>query len=326
MQEVYKNIYLKELALPNNPLRSLNFYIVKGEDRSMIIDTGFNLEETKQEILDVFRELDLKPENTILFLTHLHSDHTGLAAYFQDMGLEIYMSEKDGTLMNNSVAQDNPRWEHIVEFGRLQGLHVDQLEIGDHPGFKFRPSAPIQFTNAVPGEFLSVGEYNFEIVDLKGHTPGIVGLYERDHKILFCGDHILGKITPNITFWGFEYGDILGTYLESLARTYDMDIDHLFSSHRFLVEDHRKRIEELYAHHEHRLDEARDILKRADRTTVRDVARQLQWDIRSRGWDDFPASQKWFAVGEAHSHLEHLRAIGDAEMEEEDGILYYKSV
>ena len=137
MQEVYKNIYLKELTLPNNPLRSLNFYIVKGEDRSMIIDTGFNLEETKQEILDVFRELDLKPENTILFLTHLHSDHTGLAAYFQDMGLEIYMSEKDGTLMNNSVAQDNPRWEHIVEFGRLQGLHVDQLEIGDHPGFKF---------------------------------------------------------------------------------------------------------------------------------------------------------------------------------------------
>lgn len=326
MQEVYKNIYLKELPLPNNPLKNLNFYIVKGDDRSMVIDTGFNREDTKQEIMEVFRELDLKPETTILFLTHLHSDHTGLASFFEEMGVEIYMSDMDGTLLNNSVADDNPRWEHILEFGRLQGLHVDQLEIADHPGFKYRPAAPIEFTSAVPGETIRIGEYNFEIVDLKGHTPGIVGLYEPDHKILFCGDHILARITPNITFWGFDYGDILGTYLESLRRTYDMDIEHLFSSHRYLVEDHRKRIEELYAHHDERLDEARDILTRADRTTVRDVARQLQWDIRSRGWDDFPASQKWFAVGEAHAHLEHLRAIGDADMIEEDGILYYRSV
>jgi hypothetical protein len=27
MKEVYKNIYLEELPLPNNPLKYLNFYI-----------------------------------------------------------------------------------------------------------------------------------------------------------------------------------------------------------------------------------------------------------------------------------------------------------
>ncbi len=176
---------------------------------------------------------------------------------------------------------------------------------------------------AIPGEYIQVGEYNFEIIDLKGHTPGIVGLYDKEHKLLFCGDHILGKITPNITFWGFQYGDMLGTYLKSLDLVYNMDIDYLFSSHRFLVEDHRERVKELYQHHEKRLDEARHILRKCGRATVRTVTKQLQWDIKSKSWDDFPASQKWFAAGEAHAHLEHLRALGELVMEEENGVLYY---
>ncbi|MFA7660952.1 MAG: MBL fold metallo-hydrolase [Anaerovoracaceae bacterium] len=323
MREVYRNIYLKELSLPNNPLKHLNFYIIKGPEKSMIIDTGFNREDTKADVLSVFEQLNLKPEKTILFLTHLHSDHTGLASYLEGMGLTVYASKMDGDLLNGSVEKDDPMWQNTVQHGNWQGLAEDQLVIEDHPGFKFRPTAHINYTSALPGEFIPVGEYNFEIIDLKGHTPGIVGLYEREHKILFCGDHILGKITPNITFWGFQYGDILGTYLDSLDRVYKMDIDFLFSSHRFLVDDHRKRIKELYDHHNKRLDEAREALKKTAKSTVRTVTKQMHWDINSKSWDDFPKAQKWFAAGEAHAHLEHLRALGEVTMEEENGVLYY---
>lgn len=323
MREVYKNIYLEELPLPNNPLKYLNFYIIKGQEKSMIIDTGFNREDTKEDIMKTFKELNLKPENTILFLTHLHSDHTGLATYLEEMGLTIYASKMDGDLLNNSVKKSDSMWQDTIQQGIWQGLEEDKLDIEDHPGFKFRPTAHINFISAIPGECIQIGEYNFEIIDLKGHTPGIVGLYEKEHKILFCGDHILGKITPNITFWGFQYGDILGTYLESLDHAYNMDIDYLFSSHRFLVDNHRGRIEELYAHHARRLDEAREALRKSGRSTVRTVTKQLHWDIKSKNWDHFPKSQKWFAAGEAHAHLEHLRALGEITMEEEDGVLYY---
>lgn len=323
MKEVYKNIYLAELPLPNNPLKYLNFYIIKDQGKSMIIDTGFNREDTKEDIMKIFKELNLKPENTILFLTHLHSDHTGLATYLEEMGLTIYASKIDGDLLNNSVEKLDSMWQDTIQQGVWQGLEEDQLDIEDHPGFKFRPTAHINFIHAIPGEYIQIGEYNFEIVDLKGHTPGIVGLYEKEHKILFCGDHILGKITPNITFWGFQYGDILGTYLESLDHVYNMDVDYLFSSHRFLVDNHRERIEELYDHHDKRLDEARKALRKSGKSTVRTVTKQLQWDIKSKNWDEFPKAQKWFAAGEAHAHLEHLRALGEVTMEEENGVLYY---
>lgn len=325
MKEVYKNIYLSELALPNNPLKYLNLYIIKGEDKSMVIDTGFNREDTKSDMLKVFEELDLVPEKTILFLTHLHSDHTGLASFFEKMGLTVYISKMDGDILNASVERE-PIWDREIEFSILQGMEEDKLDLEGHPGFEFRPTSKIDFVPAVPGEYIKIGDYNFEIIDLKGHTPGIVGLYEKEHKILFCGDHILGKITPNITFWGFEYGDVLGTYLDSLDLVYNMEIDHLFSSHRFLVEDHRARIEELYKHHEKRLDEARRTLRTYGKSTVRTVTKNLHWDIRSKSWDDFPKSQKWFAAGEAHAHLERLRALGEVRMEEIDGVLYYSMV
>ncbi len=326
MEKVHSSIYLKELALPNSPLKYLNLFIIRGDSESIIIDTGFNMEETREEMDRVFAELNLKPENTILFLTHLHSDHTGLASYLEEKGVKVFISRTDGEILNNSVSIDDTAWLETVEHGKLQGLEADRLSLQDNPGFKYRPTGHINYIPAVPGQFFRIGNYDFEVVDLKGHTLGILGLYEKKHKILFCGDHILGKISPNITFWGFEYGDILGTYLESLERVYHMDIDYLFSSHRALVKDHRERIDQLKTHHRQRLNEARQALATAQRATVREVTKQLHWDIRSKSWDDFPASQKWFAAGEAHAHLEHLRAKGEARMEIVRGVCYYSLI
>ena len=323
MKELYKNIFMEELPLPNNPLKYLNLYIVKGDNVSMMVDTGFNREDTKENIERVFKELNLKYENTILYLTHLHSDHAGLASHFQEKGMEVYMSKMDGDLLNTSIHKSQSMWVDTVEHSIWQGLKEDELDIEDHPGYKFRPLKHVDYKEAVIGETIKVGEYTFEIIDLKGHTPGITGLYEREHKILFCGDHILGKITPNITFWGTQYGDSLGNYFKNLDKVYDMEIDHLFSSHRFLVEDHRVRIDELKLHHKKRLDEAVNTLKKHDRATVRQVAKEMHWEISSKNWDNFPKAQKWFAAGEAHAHLEHLRAIGEAKVEEKDGIWYY---
>lgn len=325
IKEVYKNIYLAELSLPRNPLKYLNVYVIKGQDRSMIIDTGFNDDETKTEMANLMEELELKPEKTILYLTHLHSDHTGLASYLQAKGMEVLISRTDGEMLNNSVSLEDVEWQNTIRQGMLQGMKEEGLEIENHPGYKFRPTERIDYTPAIPGDHIEIGDYDFEIVDLKGHTPGITGLYEARYKILFCGDHILGKITPNITFWGFEYGDMLGTYLASLNYVYNMEVDHLFSSHRQLVDDHRARILELYNHHERRLEEAREALRKTGKVTVVEVARQLHWDIRSRSWEEFPKAQKWFAAGEAHAHLEHLRALGQANMEEVNGVLYYSA-
>ena len=45
IEEIVANMYRTEIPLHGSPLQSLNSYIVKGEDRFLIIDTGFNRKE-----------------------------------------------------------------------------------------------------------------------------------------------------------------------------------------------------------------------------------------------------------------------------------------
>ena len=154
----------------------------------------------------------------------------------------------------------------------------------------------------------------------------MVGLLDRSKKILFCGDHILGKITPNITYWADEYGDSLGIYLKNIEKIKDFDIKYLFSSHRFLIDDVNGRIDELICHHEERLNDTLDIVKSLKRASTRDIAKSMSWDIRAKDWSDFPESQKWFAVGEAAAHLKHLVAEGKIREELDSNGIYYYSI
>lgn len=324
MPEVYENIYLNEIPLPNNPLKSINNYIVKGDEFDLMVDTAFNLPLCVESMDRILEELDVDPRRLKLFLTHLHSDHSGLASALAERGATILMGEIDARLVSEMCEEDSVHWRKLIENAHLQGLDEDHLSIQDHPGFRFRPRSPIKAQITKEGDIIEVGEFRFEVIDLHGHTPGMQGLYEREKKILFCGDHILGKITPNITFWSFEVGDSLGTYFEHLEKVRALPIEHLFSAHRFLVEDVPARIDTLYAHHAERLKETVDCLRTHGPSTVRTVTRNLSWDIRSKSWEDFPKSQKWFASGEAMAHLEHLVAKGEVVRDlRHDGVLLY---
>ena len=70
------------------------------------------------------------------------------------------------------------------------------------------------------------------------------------------------------------------------------------------------RIDALLAHHRRRAGEALRAVRRLPGSTAYDLAGRLTWDIRAKDWDHFPLTQKWFAVGEALSHLEYLEELG----------------
>lgn len=330
MSEIKKltdGVYLKIIPLKGNPLKSINIYMVKSDDEAMIIDTGFNTDEIRSEMLSYIRDMEINLSKTKLFLTHLHSDHTGLASWFhEELGVKIYMGEVDYNMMSDMADENSPRWVDIMKTTHLQGLDADNLKIDEHPGFKYRPRKEFPHIAVNPGDVLNVGDFNFIAQNFSGHTPGMIGLYEKDKKILFCGDHLLKKITPNITFWNFEVDDSLGTYLNNIEKVKDLDVEHLYSSHRELITDICGRIEELKLHHKNRIDEALKTLERNGECSVRDIAENMSWDISTKDFNKFPNSQKFFAAGEAHAHLEYLRGKGLADFRKDaNGVLkYYK--
>ena len=94
---IYSNpeIYRINVPLTGNPLKNLNCYVIKDGGESAVIDTGFRMEECRRALMDGLHEIGVSPEHTKLLITHLHSDHIGLAASFDYPDTTIYMGETE---------------------------------------------------------------------------------------------------------------------------------------------------------------------------------------------------------------------------------------
>lgn len=317
LTKVAENVYKKTVPLPNNPLREINAYLITGE-KNLLIDTGFNRPECEEALQSAFRELGI--EKTDVFITHLHSDHCGLIGRF-DKGT-LYAGETDGELINFEAG--NLYWRMLddlfIKYGFPKADFGRNTDI--HPGRKYCHDVRVDFTYVKEGDVLHYGGYHLQAVATPGHTPGHMCLYDAEKKILFCGDHILGTITPNICI-ELCTENPLGEYLESLKKVRELDVRLLLTAHGTPVEDMYARIEELLRHHEERLEEVLRILG-GEWKTAYTVAQDMTWEIDCKNWDEFPAPQKWFATGEAVSHLQYLYALGRVRREEQNGIYRYK--
>ena len=322
LTKIAENIYKKVVPLPNNPLREINAYIITGQkpgDKSLLIDTGFNRPECEEALHSAFDEL--KIDKVDVFITHLHSDHCGLVPKFAKKDSIIYSGETDGELMNFEAG--NLYWaildDLFIKFGFPKAEFGRNTDI--HPGRKYVHDSKINFTYVDEDDILEYGGYRLSPVLTPGHTPGHMGLYDKEKKIYFCGDHILGTITPNITI---ELGadNPLKDYLDSLAKVEKLGVDLLLTAHGTPVEDMHARIKELFKHHEERLAEAESILG-SEWKTPYEVARDMTWEIDCRNWDEFPAPQKWFATGEAISHLQYMYYSGRILRDEINDIYHY---
>lgn len=319
LEKLAENIYVKQVPLPDNPLRYINVYIITGE-RNLVIDTGFNRPECEAAFQEAFDELGISSAD--LFITHLHSDHCGLAWKFDNDDSVVYASETDGELINFETG--SYYWKILddlfVSYGFPPADFGRNTDI--HPGRQYALDRRINFKYVNDGDVLEYGGYKLTCIHTPGHTPGHMCLYDRENRRLFSGDHILGLITSNITI---EIGadNPLDDYRKSLERIRNLEVEHMMTTHGLPVPDMRARVDELKEHHRNRLAEVVKILGNEWKTAYKTAA-DMTWEIDCRNWDEFPGPQKWFATGEAISHLQYLRGIGIAERKEIDGVWHYR--
>ena len=89
-----------------------------------------------------------------------------------------------------------------------------------------------------------------------------------------------------------------------------LDAAELYPAHRAETGDLRTRTAELKAHHARRLEDTLRIVGETPGLTAYEIAGRMRWSIRCRSWEDFPLTQKSFAVGEAMAHLDYLEVRG----------------
>ncbi len=306
IEQIRNDLYRAEIPLPRNPLKATNSYIMKGNPRNLVIDTGMNREECKTALLDAFDQLDVDMQKTDFFVTHLHADHVGLVDELSAENALIYFNEPDAEILNKKDL-----WQLVVSLAGRHGFPEElvNMAIDSHPGQRYSPKDEVEFSMVEDGDILRYGEYELHCVVTPGHTGGHTCLYEPNLKYFFSGDHILGDITPNISTW-LDESNPLAEYFKSLDRVYKMNVDLVLPGHRRLIKDCRGRIEELKNHHRARLDEVVEILSENGPKSAYEVASKMTWDLVAADWEDFPIMQKWFATGEALAHIRYLEVEG----------------
>ena len=306
-EEIARNIYRIPVRLPDSPLKELNSYLIKDPERSLLIDTGFCMDVCQKALLEGLAELGENPESVDIFLTHMHSDHAGLAASVVGERMRILISETDRKLLKTNDAEDEIVFKRLTErfhAADMPAFIIDNMN-SINPAIAYSPqTGSTQYVSVQDGEILCAGGYAFRCILTPGHTPGHMCLWEKDSGIMFTGDHVLFDITPNITAWSFVK-DSLADYLKSLKLVAGYPVKKALPGHR-KPGDFHLRIEELLQHHLIRLKEIERLISEGPGSTVYDVAGKMRWKIKAKNWEEFPPPQKIFAVGECMSHLDYL--------------------
>lgn len=305
VEEVMERLYRIEVPLPNSPLKELNSYVIKGDGRDLVIDTGFNRTVCYEAMREGLDALKCDPARTDFLITHMHSDHAGLVGRLAGAGSTVYFSRIDSWV----YAKDRT-WQPMIDYARMNGFPDDELKkaLENHPGFKYRPERVPELTLIDAGHVVAIGGYRLRALGTPGHTRGHLCLYEANRRILIAGDHILADITPHLESWSYQV-DSLGEYLASLEKVYDLPVDLVLPGHRRRITDLKGRIDALREHHRQRAAEVLGVLG-SETLSAYEVASRMSWDIDCESWELFPVAQKWFATGEALAHLRYIEGEG----------------
>ena len=152
---ISEGLYRIPVPLPGNPLRELNSYLLRGRERSLLIDTGFRQEEGRHALFAGLAELDVDPRDVDVALTHLHSDHSGLAPEVVGETGWIYVSGPDRAYLEQP---EEAKWAHTDAFYISEGFPPELLaQNRANPARALAPVPTGRYRTLEPGAVLEAG-------------------------------------------------------------------------------------------------------------------------------------------------------------------------
>lgn len=310
MLEEY-GLKLIRLNLPFR-LNHVNCFIAEGEDGWKIIDAGLHNEET----VDRWEQELAGKKVTDIIVTHYHPDHFGYVGRLQEKtGARVSMTKVDADAGLNAWREHF--MNNLSDNYRLTGVpdDVSTNMTTNTSEFVSRvtpyPEVDHYFQE---GEKVVIGKYEYEVIFTPGHSDGLVTFYNKEKNILLSTDHILPKITPNISYWFHGDQNPLASYLQSLEKVRKLDADLVIPSHGKPFHGANDRIDEIAAHHDERLEQTIEAIGKGG--LVYTVCKKL---FRK----DLNTHEMRFAIGETLAHLEYLRLQGACEREDRNGQWWY---
>jgi glyoxylase-like metal-dependent hydrolase (beta-lactamase superfamily II) len=207
------------------PFMRCNIWHVRGRDRDLMIDTGMGF----ASLVEAARHLLDKPVAAVA--THTHADHIGGHHEFDASIVHRHEADNlrsptpDGTLLYADFGEGEPVRHRVADYPIDGGL-ITALPHADYDLRSYR-ILPAKVTEIVEeGSIVDLGDRQFEVLHLPGHSPGSIGLWEASTGTLFSGDAIYDGplldelLTSNIP-----------TYVRTMKRLRDLPVTVVHAGH-----------------------------------------------------------------------------------------------
>ena len=159
VQEILPNLYRIEIPLPGSPLKGLNCYVIKGAERNLIVDTGWNRKECMDAMLAGLKKIDVALEKSDFFITHLHVDHIGLVSSLITDGTKVFFNRQEAANLEAGIP-----YRPSTEYGLVNGFPEKDIQalLHNHPAGKYGAKKPLTFTFLKHEDTICAGDFEFK--------------------------------------------------------------------------------------------------------------------------------------------------------------------
>ena len=331
---------LHQLRTPMNT-PGLSFvmpYLFEYSEGLILFDAGYGTKNATSALELELKNLGYKVSDINMFLvSHAHPDHLGMVGWLKEkvphLNLVMHAREKewlkDRWFKDNNWEERSNKWllkhgitqeEIDIDYptdskGKIAGSKLnlkwafDQLKgmlSSQNSDGNWRRSFEMDILpdrTVEDEEILEIGDWRLQAIWTPGHTPGHLCLYDSNNKMMLTGDHVLPKITPNVSLHVEDEAtqrSPLAEYIASLKRTAAFGGILGLPAHEYNIENLANRCDFLVHHHQERLEEILVSIGEGA-VTAAEISSRVKWNTRS--FKEFSIWQKRSALGETLAHL-----------------------
>ncbi len=305
----------------------VNVYLVDDADGGVLLfDSGLGTPEAEAALAEGFARAGRRfDEVARIVISHGHVDHYGAARFVLERAgrrVPVFAHPADIPKIAESGWRWRDRMPHYAAYLSRLGVPARTVAaIGDEVGRGFGMARRIaEVAPLEAGETLRARRVELEVHHMPGHTPGLLCLYDRRHRVFLAGDHLLEKVSPNPIIELGPAGEEgafrpLLAYLESVGRLHALEVELVLPGHGPPFGHHRRVIDGLLAFYRKRQARVREVLSGGPRTG-HEVTQAL-----------FPSARPgdlFLIVSETVANLEVLEARGEVVRELEGGVYRFR--
>jgi glyoxylase-like metal-dependent hydrolase (beta-lactamase superfamily II) len=318
---------IHRLAIPTPfMVGRVNAYLIEDSPLTLV-DSGPNSAKALDELEQSLAALGHAIEDIeLLVITHQHMDHFGLASILaRRSGAEVAALDGLAPFLAN-YGSETDLDDRFAE--RLMLRHGIPAEIvtalrAVSAGFRAWGSAVEVTRPLADGGTLELRDRTLRVLHRPGHSPSDTIFLDERRGILLAADHLIAHISSNPLLarpLGSEPDpraarpQALVTYMESLTRTREMDLELVLPGHGVPITDHAGLIDERFRMHRRRAEKINRLIA-ARSLTAHEVAQEL--------WGNVAVTQAYLTLSEVLGHVDLLLRDGLVVEVEDDGVVRF---